>query len=452
VRAYSHPVVTTDRGLPTTPLSGSAPTATPASAGVRHRLLGLGFPLGVFLVVAVALYMVAQVAFALPPKVVVPGHGFHDYRGFNAWPRWDSDWYLRIARTGYYYDGPGKQSAVAFFPGYPAAMRAVMLVVRNNIVAGVMVTYLAGATAVALFYRWCRAAFGSKAARMAVLVLVLYPFAYYLFGAVYSDALFLAATLGAFLLLESGHPWLAGSAGALAVATRPVGIAVVLGLAIRALELRGVFEGGPRRFLTPGEPAAAGHRTPVIPQSIRLRRLDWRDTGVLLSVLGLAAFCTLLWHDFGDPFVFKKVYSAEGWARIWDARTILKVDFYDRLQNTPHFGFIHVYLSAQAFFTLTGLALVPLVARRLGWGYGAYSAVVLFVPAATSANFLGMGRYCLAAFPCFAVAAAALAGGPTPDPVKRPALRLRLAAVWLATSAVGLGFMMSLYARWWLLT
>ena len=444
-------MATADRGFPTISDADSTPAKWSPTVQWCRRLAGLAFPLGVFLVVGIVLYAVAQVAFAVPPKVVAPDHGFPDYRGFNAWPRWDSDWYLHIARDGYFYAGPGKQSAVNFFPGYPAVIRAGMKIVRNDIVAGVIVTYLAGAAAVALFYRWCRAAFGSRAAKMAVLVLALYPFAFYLFGAVYSEALFLAATLGAFVLLERGHPWLAGTVGALAVATRPAGPAVVIGLAIRALEIRGVFDGGPGRFFACGQPVAAGHRTRMVPR-IRLRRFDWRDIGVLVSVLGLVAFCLLLWHDFREPFAFTKVYGAEGWGRSWDAHTVLKIDFYDRLQGTPHFGFIHVYLGAQALFTVVGLGLVPVVIRRLGWGYGAYSAVALLMPAIPSANFLGMGRYALAAFPCFAVVAAGLAGALTPGGTKRPALRTRAAAVWLTVSATGLGFMMSLYARWWFIT
>jgi hypothetical protein len=89
-----------------------------------------------------------------------------------------------------------------------------------------------------------------------------------------------------------------------------------------------------------------------------------------------------------------------------------------------------------------------LIWRRLGWAYAAYTAIVLALPAATSANFLGMGRYVLAAFPCFALLAATL-GGSNP---RNPVLRFRLAAAWLTMSATGLVFMMSLYARWYLVS
>jgi hypothetical protein len=60
---------------------------------------------------------------------------------------------------------------------------------------------------------------------------MLYPYAYYLGGAVYPTALFLAAAIGAFVLLDHGHPWLSGLTGAVATAAGPVGLALVVGLA-----------------------------------------------------------------------------------------------------------------------------------------------------------------------------------------------------------------------------
>jgi hypothetical protein len=149
--------------------------------------------------------------------------------------------------------------------------------------------------------------------------------------------------------------------------------------------------------------------------------------------------------------VFNKVYSADGWNRAWDARTVLKAQFFELERNAPWVSFLHIYLTAAAVFTISGVLMVPLVWRRLGWAYAAYTAIVLALPAATSANFLGMGRYVLAAFPCFALLAAALAGANRPTGA-RTRLRPALAAAWLAMSATGLAFMMSLYARWYLIS
>jgi Mannosyltransferase (PIG-V) len=414
--------------------------ALPRSLPAGELWRSLRFPLAAFGVVALVLYAVAELSFTFLPRAVILPHGFPDYPGFDAWTRWDSDWYLHIARSGYYYNGPGQQSAVAFFPGYPAVVRAVMLVLRNDVVSGVLVTYLAGLAAVVMFFRWCGAAFGPRVARTAVLLLVLYPFAFYLFGAVYSDALFLAAALGAFLLLEYDHPWPAGAVGALAVACRPFGLVVAAGLALRALELRGVLAGAPGRLTADAEPIAA-RRTPLLPRRIVLRALDRRDAGVLVSVLGFAGFCALLGWRFGDPFAFRKVYSAEGWGKTWDAHTMLKVEFFRHFRVAP-LDFSSIHLTAQAVITVIGLGLVPVVFRRLGWAYGVYTGLVLVIPALASREFLSMGRYALAAFPCFAVAGALL------DDRRRVWLR----SGWFAASTAGLVFMMSLYARWYFIS
>lgn len=118
--------------------------------------------------------------------------------------RWDSDWYLGIATEGYHYI-PGQQSPVAFFPAYPMVVRAMAAVVGNAAVAAHLVSLACGLLAIACFRRWARMRLSPGAARYAVWGLVLYPFGVYLYGMVYGDALFLAAAVGAFLLLERDH-------------------------------------------------------------------------------------------------------------------------------------------------------------------------------------------------------------------------------------------------------
>ena len=364
-------------------------------------------------VCAVVFFAVANWSAAhLRLETILP-HGFPDRPFFNGWTRWDTDWYQSIARHGYYYAGPHEQASVAFFPGYPVAMRLAMVVFRDALVSGVVVTYLAGVGAALLFARFCRAAFGERAGRVGALVLLLYPFSLFLFGAVYSDALFLASALGAFLLLEADRPVLAGLVGIAATAGRPVGLAVTAALMLRTLELRGG------------------------------RGLRRRDAGVLLSVLGFAGFCTLLWVRFGEPFAFAKVQNANGWARGLTADVVFKYDFFHNYFHGHPLGTPDFIVGVNGLMTVLLLALVPLVVRRLGWAYGLYSLAVIFVPASSSREFIAMGRHALAAFPCFAVGAGLLAGRSRPRPV--------LTAGWLTLSGAASLAMVSLFARWYLL-
>ena len=382
------------------------------------------FPLALFAMVAVALFAVTQASVAWLPFAPIPPHGFPEYDGFEGFAKWDTGWYWYIAKEGYWYGGPGVQSPVAFFPAYPFAMRLAALVLGDELRAGVLITFACGIGAVVVFHRWSQALLGEQTARIAVLLLALYPFAFYLFGVVYSDALFLLATVGAFSLVERGHPWLAGVAGAVATAARPVGVAVVVGLVLAALERRGVI---------------SRERWLPVP---RLRRLDWRDLGVLVSLAGLAAYCVLLWRRFDEPFAFSKVGDAEGWARELTFDGVIKLDFW-RIMADPDLSAVHVGLGLQAVLTIGALLLVPLVVRRLGWGYGAYTAAVVLIPAVTSKDFIGMGRYVLVAFPVFAVVADLL--------VRRSAPRAVVIGM-LVCSGTGLLLMNSLFSRWYFLS
>lgn len=367
--------------------------------------------------------------------------------------RWDTGWYRSIADSGYFYNGPAQQSSVAFFPAYPFAMRLLAYVVGNLIVAGVVITIVCGAIVAVLFHRWVAAFLGPRTAKYALALFLCYPFAFYLFGAVYSDALFIAAVLGAFTLLERDRPVLAGMVGIIATAARPVGIALVIGLAIRVLEIRGVLPGSRPAAFVPRPTSIAseqGSRIPLLPRRVRLANLRVRDAGVLLSGFGLVAFAALLWYRFGDPLAFTRVSSAPGWYKDFNLETFLKLHLF-RLLASYGIGIVNFWLTTQGIFALISLALVPATIRRFGWGYGAYLFVAIGIAFTSTREFLGMGRYVLAGFPAFAAAADLILGWSRQD---RSMARLRwaLPTLVLTTSAIGLAWMVSLYARWYLLS
>ncbi|MGI8808476.1 MAG: mannosyltransferase family protein [Acidimicrobiales bacterium] len=349
-------------------------------------------------------------------------HPFHRQLQGNRWVDafgwWDGWWYVGIARRGYRFFRPNRQSPVAFFPAYPMAMRFLGWVVGGPLVAGFLLTVACGLGVAVLFHRWCVAKIGPAKARLAVLLLLVYPFAFYLMGAVYADALFIVASLAAFLALERDRPVLAGLAGIVATASRPVGAALVLGLWVLYLERQGVLRGR-------GSPVVLGRR----------RRLRLADAGLLLAPLGLAAFCGFLWLRFGDAFAFFDVAGAPGWDQPPGAHTWFKVHWVKAMWNGPwtdgHFG----HLAVNAVATIVTVAFIPAVFRRLGWGYGVYVTIAVVATAAATKDFVGMGRYSLAAFPCFAVAADLL--------FRRP----KLARAVLGLSGVGLVILTQLHAR-----
>lgn len=370
-----------------------------------RRPLDLARVLVLFALCAGATY--AVMAFVVPhlplaksgevaPRFTGPGW-------LKGWAQWDSGWYYSIAGGGYIYI-PGKQSPIAFFPAYPLLIRRVTHVIHDGYVAGILITLVAGTGVVVMLAVWMRDRVRPAAAWTSLASYLLYPYSFYIYGVVYADALFIAAILAAFLLLENDHPWLAGVAGAVATATRPLGPVLVLGLVVRALERRGAFAGeGGRR--------------------IDLRRARVGDAGVLVSVVGLAWWCWYLWRKFGDPLVF--MTNQEAWHQGAGPATWFKIQFFKDVVHVSHPLSWMVFV-AHAVLTVGALLLVPRVFRRFGIGYGVYTAGIIVVASLGTKNFFGMARYLLAAFPCFVVLGEFL--------TERPALR-RLA---LPTSAAGL--------------
>ena len=260
-------------------------------------------------------------------------------------------------------------------------------------------------------------------ATLLVVMLVCSPYAYYLLGVLYSDALFLATTVAAFLLLERRHPWLSAGAAALATADRPVGLAVTAGLLLRSLELDGALR---TRW---GATADRPRWFALDRSKVRLSTL-----APAASIAGLVGYCTYLWVRFGEPFAFVRTGDAPGWGRDFSLRTIAKLNWVD-IVTSGRIGIQLITTTISGILTVAAIALLPRILRRLGPGYFLYTAVVVLLPALTAPEFIGMGRYLLVAFPVYAVAAELLRS------------RLWLAGTAVAGSLVLLGLFSTHFVR-----
>ena len=175
------------------------------------------------------LSMAAARALFAGPSSAVPGVR-------TLWNRWDVVLYAKVARYGYLSPKYTDRTEVDF-PGLPLAMRLVHLIVRDWIVAGLVVSLLAGAVASAAIWRLSADEVGERHARFAVLTLVLFPYAVFLFAG-YSEALFLGFATASWVAARRGRWWLAGLLGAGAAAARVTGIPLYLGLAVEYVVLR----------------------------------------------------------------------------------------------------------------------------------------------------------------------------------------------------------------------
>lgn len=371
--------------------------------------------LGAFLAVAAVLGVVVAIAERTVSRTVpfLTGPAWLD-----GWFQFDSGWYHAIVTGGYSYE-PGQQSSIAFFPTYPLLVRLLAWPLGDVQLAGTLAGLGAGLAAVLLYARWLSARLPARSAAVAVGVLLLYPFALYLYGAMYADSLFLLTAIGSFVLLERRQYVLAGLVGALATAGRPVGVAVAVGLVVRMLELLAQDR---------GDDGWSGVLRSV-------RHVRWRQAGVLLSAAGLVAWMTYLWVEFGNPLAFVEVESAPGWDQGVGPRTWFKVAYVEMF-TAGHWR-MALLLSIQAAACLVAVLALRRVWRRFGAGYLAYAVVVLAIPIIGTDDFMGTGRYVLVAFPALAAVGDYLATH-----------RWRwLAPAFLAASAALLIVLTSYYAR-----
>ncbi|MFJ7204984.1 mannosyltransferase family protein [Streptomyces sp. NPDC098789] len=157
--------------------------------------------------------------------------------------RWDWHHYLHIARDGYFpgHAGPwqsGWDNREAFFPGFPLLLRAVHTVVPHWTACGLLISFVAGGVAVLALARIARSYLpGTPADRRTVLFFLLSPCAVFL-AAGYTEALFLAFALPAWLAAQRRDWPLAATLTALATTVRVSGLflaaAVVLHFAVTA--------------------------------------------------------------------------------------------------------------------------------------------------------------------------------------------------------------------------
>jgi Mannosyltransferase (PIG-V) len=205
--------------------------------GIRRAVL---FCLGVFVVFRVGLALVALAGVALVPTldpVGVPGwpadevsFGWHNL--VTAWERFDALWFLRIASEGY-VDGDG---SAAFFPLYPLMIRGLSTVIGDHpLAAALLISHLAAFGSMVMLYLLTASELEDEgAARRTVIYLAVFPTSFFLV-APYSESLFLLLVLACLWAARRRRWAVAGLAGALAAATRNLGVLLVLPLAVEAV-------------------------------------------------------------------------------------------------------------------------------------------------------------------------------------------------------------------------
>ncbi len=356
--------------------------------------------------------------------------------------RWDSVWYLTVAEHGY-----GHQLArTAYFPLYPMLMAGLGAVVGSDLIAGILISFVAFAVGLVLLHQLARLELGEAAAAATVTLIAFCPMAFF-FTAVYTEGLYLALSVGCVLCARRGRWLWAGVLGGFAAASRNSGVLLAIPVIL-------LFLYGPRTdFELPTARWAAGGYSGwrrLLPRHRLRPSILW----VALIPSGMAAYLGYLQIATGNPlapFHAQSIWEREfagpfggawrGAVAAWDGlRQLLHgpgppIYFKLAAGNPVHVGADNLMLFG--FLVLGAIACVG-VLRRLPFAYAAYCIASLALPLSypvTAQPLQSLPRYEVVLFPLFMWAAAWLG-------------RRRLATAGIATMAVLLGLFSAQFATW----
>jgi hypothetical protein len=310
---------------------------------------------------------------------------------------WDSWHYLRIAEVGYL--PPGLPCCdQAFFPGYPALMAALAPVTGGSLpVAGWLISLLAGSVAAGLLWRLGEDR-GPGIGRRAVILLAVAPFGVF-FGAVYTEALFLALALGGWLAADRRRWWLAGSLAAGASLVRINGLFLAVALAVTyLLQLR-----ADHRAARPEaeRPEPAGGSTAPRPAGALRRRWPWPRPDV--AALGLPFVAT------GAFFGYLAVRSGswDAWQRAQETGWVRRAAWpwqglASGWRDATSAGTIDLVISrwSDLLSVVCGMLLVAVLLRLRRWAESVFIGLSVSV-LVCSTLLTSASRYALAWFPGF---------------------------------------------------
>ncbi len=201
--------------------------------------------------------------------------------------RWDSFWYLEIARHGYPdviapLSPERPYSPWAFFPLWPMLVRGFgALLGGHPVLAAYLLNFVLGGVLALLVRKLFATVADARTADVGVLLFVFFP-GTNVFSAAYSEPLALCLAAGTLLALLSRYWALAGILAAFAGAARPPVAAAVFAALVWAVLMA-------------------------------MRNRQWRSiVAIPLAPLGIVAFALYGWYRTGQPFAWHEAEKLFG--------------------------------------------------------------------------------------------------------------------------------------------
>jgi len=308
-------------------------------------------------------------AIALGTVWALPGARGAGARGLllDPWRHFDAIWFIRIAAHGY---GRGDLST-AYMPLYPLLIRCASVLTGGHLLAAaLLVSNVSCLAAAGLIWRWVANLCDGLVAWRTVVLLLLFPDAFFLLGA-YSESTFLLFSASALLALGRGRWLLAGTLATLATLTRLQGLVLVVPILIAAWPHR-------REAQTVVTALIAAALPPLG---------SWLYQRLLFHALGGGD----LLHTFRDQW---NIPIQAPWRTIWRYVTVIR---------SPQWSMFHSHLYNYVMLwdlaiAILGLLVLALSWRRLGPALSSYGLVSWCF---MMTRWYSTGRYTLAILPLF---------------------------------------------------
>lgn len=293
-----------------------------------------------------------------------------------SWGGFDGVHYLTISESGYVAD-----FTQAFFPLFPWVIGMISKYLSlNSLYSALLLGNLSLLIAVCLFWSLLRIDFTVGQSRQTILSLLFFPTAFFL-GAVYGESFFLSLIFGAFLAARKKHWLLAGALGAMATATRFVGIFLIPALAIEYwLELK-----------ESGKKGKFNKLSAVIPV-----------LSICMVSLGLISYMIYSQQHFNDALKFVHSQPAFGASRSDKIILLYQVFWrYVKMSVTvDFFSLLYYRISMEMLSAVIFLILGLISFKKIRLSYSIFGFLSFLVPTLTG-TFSSMPRYVLVMFPAF---------------------------------------------------
>lgn len=306
----------------------------------------------------------ALLLFAPVAVILLGDDGARSRLPLNIWNAWDAPHYLEVARVG--YDPAGDPARAVLFPLLPLLLRAGSLFLPG-VVAGLLISVAATVVAAVGLYRLARLDGASRpVGRAAVLAMNVFPTSFALVPP-YTEPVFLALVVWAFLRARRADWVGAGILGLLAGLTRLPGVFILPAL---LLELRG-------------------------------RTRSPRMLALILIGLAPLVYLGINWWAYGDPLFFVGVQE-----RVFFVHTVVPWAALEGLMASVaslggHSFWATVYAAPLLALVLLGVVLAWTVWSRRGRAsYLVYTGLSLLSFASLSWP-ISVPRYILGVFPLF---------------------------------------------------